>query len=305
MAVTTALIREKEKKRGQKAHTGLDNAGGMHYAFDQLTLDSIIAKANAQIAEKQSAKAYNQAIEQRNYNNEWNAAQADKANAFTADMAAKQMAFQENMSNTSHQREVKDLIAAGLNPVLSANNGASSPAGAGGSGQGATADTSASTLKAQMYMQQMQVGAQLAQTKANIESAQKVAKWQNDLNREMTLAGYKNQKDIANIQAAASMYGADSASSASAYASQLGAAASRYGADQSYAASKYATDNPNNWQANLYKDLKNGIFGGSVSGSAKSLFSKFKDFVDPPGGGSARKGSGSGRYKNYHNGTRK
>lgn len=44
--------------------------------------------------------------------------------------AQKTRDYQTLMSNTSHQREVADLKAAGLNPLLSANAGASSPAGA-------------------------------------------------------------------------------------------------------------------------------------------------------------------------------
>lgn len=52
-------------------------------------------------------------------------------NAASAEAAARQMEFQKEMSDTSYQRQIKDLEAAGINPMLVTKlGGASTPPGA-------------------------------------------------------------------------------------------------------------------------------------------------------------------------------
>lgn len=71
-------------------------------------------------------------------NNQSNAAMSREAAVYNQATAREQMEFQRYMSNTSHQREVADLRAAGLNPILSAGgSGSSTPGGAAGQMQAA------------------------------------------------------------------------------------------------------------------------------------------------------------------------
>lgn len=119
-------------------------------------------------------------------NNAWSAQQAQKQNAFQERMnqiamefnmseAQKNRDWQEMMSNTAHQREIADLKAAGLNPVLSASggNGAAVTSGATASGvtsSGAKGDTDTSANAAMAQMMSALTSAKTQMYNANLSA---------------------------------------------------------------------------------------------------------------------------------------
>ena len=224
-------------------------------------LDSALSRIT-RTASENTAKSAQLASEQR----DWQERQNALAMQFNAQEAAKSRSWQEYMSNTAHQREIRDLKAAGLNPVLSAmgGNGAAVTSGATASGvtsAGAKGEVDTS------------VNAALVQVLGSILSAQTQLQTAN--------VNARTQEAVADKYTAMEKLVAQIGADASKYSAQLGYAGSKYNANMHYSLGKYQTDKgfenqvfleqnyPSNYvQAvnSILKSLGFDVTGGSTSG---------------------------------------
>lgn len=104
--------------------------------------------------------------------NETNIQIAREANAASLASAREQMGFQKGMSDTAYQRSMKDMEAAGLNPMLAySQGGASTPSGAMASMQTAKVESAA-----QKGIESAMVARQMKKATADVKFAEESAK---------------------------------------------------------------------------------------------------------------------------------
>lgn len=215
-------------------------------SMQSLRLNSQIAPVYdtiSSITGSNSASSAQQAALLRN----WQSEQAKIARDFNASEAAKNRDWQKMMSDTAHQREVQDLLRAGLNPVLSVTGGNGSPVTSGAtasahapSGAMGQIDTSAAGAFVSFLGSMLSQMTQLETARVSAETNQAIADKYTAMSKYTSELQASTQLTTANISAAASKYASDanySGALASAAASKvtasIHAAAQKYGYDVS------------------------------------------------------------------------
>lgn len=189
------------------------------------------------VTERNTARSEAQAQELRS----WQERQNKIAMDFNSAEAAKNRDWQEMMSNTAHQREVADLQAAGLNPILSASGGNGAAVTSGATASGVTSsgakgevDTSLDAALVNLFGTLWTAQTQLESQRINAQNNLAIAEKNNSTSQLVAEMYTQQSREASQLAAATSLQTSQISAAVSELVSRINASASYYSADISH-----------------------------------------------------------------------